>query len=154
MVTSSVVRHGRGLTEVSDYPTVRVMTADIDWGRLFGRSVASAPPPAAPSAAASSDPTAELARLRALTPAAMERHVAALLDALRQRAGSADALELAEDGSVRVNSMVAVGLLSEIASSVGLPRLTVLSREPHGDLGSVKGLARLVRRCLVQAVAS
>jgi hypothetical protein len=86
-------------------------------------------------------------RRRKWTGSANSQH----LEALRVRSAASDPLELHEDGSPKIASMIAVGLLSEVASSIGRPRLTVLAREPRSDLLSLKGLTRLVIRCISPA---
>ena len=126
------------------------MSSDIDWGRLFGRPVVTGPAPQhlETPAALLLDPAAELARLATLDLAALERHIGDLLDVLRHGEGAVEELELHEDGSTCVSSMIAVYLLSELANSVGRERITQLSTAPRQDLESLQGLARLVSRCL------
>lgn len=97
-----------------------------------------------PAIAAKPDPVAELARLRAMSVPDLERYVADLLDALRHRERADDPLELHEDGSTRVASMVAVYLLTEVASNIGRARLVTLSSVSRELLESVHGLAKLI----------
>jgi hypothetical protein len=122
------------------------MASDMDWGAIFGRPVIPAPAaPAVPAAVpAQPDPVAELARLRAMSVPDLERYVADLLDALRHRERADDPLELHEDGSTRVASMVAVYLLTEVASNIGRARLVSLSSVRRELLESVHGLATLI----------
>jgi hypothetical protein len=132
------------------------MPSDMDWGAIFGRPVVPAPAPrgdaARDHAPVPSDPVAELERLRGLSLFDLERHIADLLDNLRRREGATDALELHEDGSTRVASMVAVYLLAEVASTVGRARLVTLSTVARELLESVHGLARLVGQSIATEV--
>jgi hypothetical protein len=131
------------------------MRSDTDWGRLFGRPVASEPAPPAVDvpAAPALGPTQQLAALRAMDQAALRAHLEGLLAAL-QRNGAAVAGELHADGSVAIKSMHAVFLLAEIAASVGRRRLVTLSKVVRTDLESLAGLARLVARSLLAAPAA
>jgi len=118
------------------------MASDMDWGAIFGRPVVQAP--MAPAVPDKPDPVAELARLRAMSVPDLERHVADLLDALWHRETAGDPLELHEDGSTRVASMVAVYLLTEVASNIGRARLVMLSSVSRELLESVHGLTQLI----------
>lgn len=56
--------------------------------------------------------------------------------------------DLADDGSVKIPSLVAVFLLSQVGAAVGRPRLVNLSRVRREDMRSLGGVARLVHRTL------
>lgn len=125
-----------------------VMASDIDWGAIFGVPVAPASATPVPAAPAVVDPTGELTRLRGIDEHAMQQHVQGLLEGLRQREGAVDPLEPHQDGTTAIGSMIAVYLLTEVAASIGQPRLVALASVDRELLESVRGLAKLVRRHL------
>jgi hypothetical protein len=61
--------------------------------------------------------------------------------------------ELADDGSPKIPSLVAVFLLSQVGKAVGRPRLVDLSRVRRKDMRSLGGVARLVYRTLHPVLA-
>lgn len=56
--------------------------------------------------------------------------------------------EMADDGSPKIPSLVAVFLINQVGVSVGRPKLVNLSRVNKVDLRSMGGVARLVHRTL------
>jgi hypothetical protein len=56
--------------------------------------------------------------------------------------------EMADDGSPKIPSLVAVFLINQVGASVCRPKLVDLSRVNKADLRSMRGVARLVHRTL------
>lgn len=61
--------------------------------------------------------------------------------------------EVAEDGSTKLPSLVAVYLISQVGAAIGRPRFVDLARVPRSDLRSLAGVARLVHQTLHPAPA-
>jgi hypothetical protein len=62
--------------------------------------------------------------------------------------------ELADDGSPKIPSVLAVFLLGQVGAAVGRPKLVDLSKVQREDLRSLGGVARLVHRALHPATAA
>lgn len=56
--------------------------------------------------------------------------------------------ELADDGTPKIPSLVAVFLINQVGAAVGRRKLVDLSRVQRADLRSMRGVARLVHRTL------
>lgn len=56
--------------------------------------------------------------------------------------------EIADDGSPKIPSLVAVFLLSQVGKAIGRPKLVDLSQVCREDMRSLGGVARLVHRTL------
>jgi len=125
------------LTGVSDYPTLDVVKTDI-------ASVAPPPPPVAPLAAVQPN-AAILATLATRTADQLQSDLTRLLRAAQPNRQLTD---MADDGSPKVPSLVAVFLLNQVGASVSRPKLVDLSRVQRQDLRSLGGVARLVHRTL------
>jgi hypothetical protein len=125
------------LTIVSEYPTLDVVKTDI-------ASVAPPPPPAAPPAAV---PT-NAAILASVTTRTVDQLQSDLTRLLRSVQPNRQLTDMADDGSPKIPSLVAVFLLNQVGASVSRPRLVDLSRVRREDLRSLGGVTRLVHRTL------
>lgn len=129
---------GRGLlTTVSEYPTLDVVKTDIP-------SVAPPPPPAS-SRVLTLGSAAILAGVSGRT---VDQLQGDLTRVLRSAQPNRQLVDLADDGSPKIPSLVAVFLLSQVGAAVGRPRLVNLSRVRREDMRSLGGVARLVHRTL------
>lgn len=126
------------LTWMSEYPTLDVVKSDI------AAKGAIAPPKRKARTTGSGEAT-PLADVRTRSVAELEQDLAELLRAARPACLLA---EVADDGSPRVASLVAVWLLSQVGNAVGRPKLVNLSRVRREELRSIGGVARLVHRTL------
>jgi hypothetical protein len=124
------------LTIVSEYPTLDVVKTDIT-------SVAPPPPVAAPPAAPAN--TAILASVTTRTVDQLQSDLTRLLGAAQPNRQLTD---VADDGSPKIPSLVAVFLVNQVGASVFRPKLVDLSRVRREDLRSLGGVARLVHRTL------
>ena len=125
------------MTTVSEYPTLDVVKTDI-------ASVAPPPPPAAPLAAVPPN-AAILATVATRTADQLQSDLTRLLRAAQPNRQLTD---MADDGSPKIPSLVAVFLLNQVGASVSRPKLVDLSRVHREDLRSLGGVARLVHRTL------
>jgi hypothetical protein len=125
------------LTTVSEYPTLDVVKTDIT-------SVAPPPPPAAPLPAVQTH-AAILASVTTRTVDQLQSDLTGLLRAAQPNRQLAD---VADDGSPKIPSLVAVFLINQVGGSVSRPKLVDLSRVRREDLRSLGGVARLVHRTL------
>lgn len=125
---------GRPLTGMSEYPTLDVVKSDIRMPGTIAPPRRSQPP--------ARDP---LQHVRTVSVGQLERD---LRDLLHQAQPTRSLAELANDGSPRVPSLVAVWLISQVAKAVGRPKLVNLSRVRREELRSIGGVARLVHRTL------
>ncbi len=125
------------LQMTSEYPTLDVVKTDIP-------SVAPPPPANLRSTAV---PSAALI-LREVAGRTVRQLQDDLTRVLRAAQPSRQLSELADDGSPKIPSLVAVFLLSQVGAAVGRPRLVNLSRVRREDMRSLGGVARLVHRTL------
>jgi hypothetical protein len=139
IIGAAVPRPAGCLTATSEYPTLDVVNTDIP-------SVAPPPPPLG---GAPSVPNV----LVAVTTLTVDQLEADLTRLLRVAQPNRQYTELADDGSPKIPSLVAVFLINQVGSLVGRPKLVDLSRVSKTDLGSIGGVARLVHRTL-QAVSA
>lgn len=123
---------------MSEYLTLGVVKTDI-------ASLGAIAPPERNARTTGSGNTTPLADVRARSVAELEQELAELLRAARPAGQLA---ELADDGSPRVASLVAVWLLSQVGNAVGRPKLVNLSKVRREELRSIGGVARLVHRTL------
>jgi hypothetical protein len=126
------------LTIVSEYPTLDVVKTDI-------ASVAPPPPPAAVTPTVA--PTAATI-LSAIATRGVDQLQSDLTRLLRVAQPNRQLAEMADDGSAKIPSLVAVFLINQVGASVGRPKLVDLSRVRREDLRSMGGVARLVHRTL------
>lgn len=124
------------MTIVSEYPTLDVVKTDIT-------SVAPPPPVAAPPAAPAN--AAILASVTTRTVDQLQSDLTRLLGAAQPNRQLTD---VADDGSPKIPSLVAVFLVNQVGASVFRPKLVDLSRVRREDLRSLGGVARLVHRTL------
>jgi hypothetical protein len=122
---------------VSEYPTLDVVKTDIT-------SVAPPPPVAAPAAAV---PT-NAAILASVTTRTVDQLQSDLTRLLRGAQPNRQLTDVADDGSPKIPSLVAVFLVNQVGASVDRPKLVDLSRVRREDLRSLGGVARLVHRTL------
>ncbi len=125
------------LTIVSEYPTLDVVKTDIT-------SVAPPPPVAAPPAAVPTN-AAILASAPTRTVDQLQSDLTCLL---RVAQPNRQLTDMADDGSPKIPSLVAVFLVNQVGASVSRPKLLDLSRVRREDLRSLGGVARLVHRTL------
>jgi len=71
-----------------------------------------------------------------------------LTDLLRAAQPNRQLTDIADDGSPKIPSLVAVFLINQVGGSVSRPKLVDLSRVRREDLRSLGGVARLVHRTL------
>jgi hypothetical protein len=121
----------------SGYPTLDVVKTDIP--------SAAAPPPARFPTAAASSAALLLRGVAARTVNQLQGDLTRVLQAAQP---TRQLSELADDGSPKIPSLVAVFLLSQVGAAVGRPKLVNLSRVRREDLRSLGGVARLVHRTL------
>jgi len=125
------------LTTMSEYPTLGVVKTDIP-------SVAPPPPPA-------SSPVVTLgsaAILAGVTGRSVDQLQGDLSRVLRAAQPNRHLADLADDGSPKIPSLVAVFLLSQVGVAVGRPKLVNLAHVQREDMRSLGGVARLVHRTL------
>jgi hypothetical protein len=122
---------------VSEYPTLDVVKTDIV-------SVAPPPPPAAPLAGVRTN----AAILASVTTRTVDQLQSVLTRLLRAAQPNRELTDVADDGSPKIPSLVAIFLLNQVGASVSRPRLVDLSRVRREDLRSLGGVARLVHRTL------
>jgi hypothetical protein len=122
----------------SEYPTLDVVKTDIS-------STAPPPPPAVPPAAVVTGAAVILQGAAARTVDQLEEDLARVLRAAQP---NRQLSELADDGSPKIPSLIAVFLLSQVGAALGRPRLVNLSRVRREDMRSIGGVARLVHRTL------
>ena len=117
-----------------------VMDYDINPGKI-------APPRTARTASRASDATWLDTSLD---------EVRARLERMLQEAGAptSSLQEMAGDGSLAVDSMVATWLISQVGDLVGETKLVKLAKVPDGGLRSTAGLARVVWDALKSAPRS
>lgn len=120
---------------MSEYPTLYVVKTDIP-------SVAPRPP--LPAGASSSGATV-LVGVATRTVDQLEVDLTRLLRAAQR---NRQLTEMADDGSPKIPSLVAVFLINQAGGSVGRPKLVDLSQVNKADLRSMGGVARLVHRTL------
>jgi hypothetical protein len=121
----------------SEYLTLNVVKTDTP---------STAPPPPNPAAAGVVRGAALiLAQASAKTVEQLQED---LIRVLRAAQPNRQLSELADDGSPKIPSLVAVFLLSQVGKAVGRPRLVDLSRVRRKDMRSLGGVARLVYRTL------
>jgi hypothetical protein len=133
-----MLRNDRGsdlvlLTRASEYPTLDVVKTDIP-------SVAPPPPP-------SSGPT-ERSDLVGVATRTVDQLEVDLVRLLRAAQPNRHLIELADDGSPKIPSLVAVFLINQVGSAVGRPKMVNLSRVNKVDLRSMGGVARLLYQTL------
>ena len=126
------------MTWVSEYLTLDVVKTDIT-------SVAPPPPPLAVTPTAV--PTTATI-LSAVATRTVDQLQSDLRGVLRAAQPNRRLQEMADDGSAKIPSLVAVFLISQVGASVGRPRLVDLSRVRREDLRSLGGVARLLHRTL------
>ena len=122
---------------MSEYPTLDVVKTDIT-------SVAPPPPPAAPLAAVQT----HAAILASVTTRTVDQLQSDLTGLLRAAQPNRQLTDMADDGSPKIPSLVAVFLINQVGGSVSRPKLVDLSRVRREDLRSLGGVARLVHRTL------
>ena len=122
---------------MSEYPTLDVVKTDIT-------SVAPPPPPAAPLAAVQT----HAAILASVTTRTVDQLQSDLTRLLRAAQPNRQLTDMADDGSPKIPSLVAVFLINQVGGSVSRPKLVDLSRVRREDLRSLGGVARLVHRTL------
>ena len=122
---------------MSEYPTLDVVKTDIT-------SVAPPPPVAAQPAAV---PTGA-AILASVTTRTADQLQGDLTRLLRAAQPNRQLTDMADDGSPKIPSLVAVFLVNQVGASVGRPKLIDLSRVRREDLRSLGGVARLLHRTL------
>lgn len=125
------------MTIVSEYPTLDVVKTDI-------ASVAPPPPVAAPPTAA----PANAAILASVTTRTVDQLQSDLTRLLRAAQPNRQLADMADDGSAKIPSLVAVFLINQVGASVSRPKLVDLSRVRREDLRSLAGVACLVHRTL------
>lgn len=123
---------------MSEYPTLDVVKTDAPSAAPPPPSVA-VPPPASPSAATI---------LSEAATSTVEQLQSDLTRLLRAAQPNRQLTEMADDGSAKIPSLVAVFLINQVGASVGRPKLVVLSQVRREDLRSLGGVARLVHRTL------
>lgn len=125
---------------MSEYPTLDVVKTDI---------ASMAPPPPAPPAAVTPKASRTTGTiLSAPTTRTVDQLQGDLTRLLRAAQPNRQLSELADDGSAKIPSLVAVFLINQVGASVGRPKLVDLSRVQREDLRSLGGVARLVHRTL------
>lgn len=122
---------------MSEYPTLDVVKTDI----------ASVAPPPAPATPLAGVPT-NGAILASVTTRTIDQLQSVLTRLLRAAQPNRQLTDVADDGSPKIPSLVAVFLLNQVGASVSRPRLVDLSRVRREDLRSLGGVARLVHRTL------
>lgn len=91
--------------------------------------------------------------LVAVTTRTVDQLEADLTRLLRAAQPNRQLTEMADDGSPKIPSLVAVFLINRVGASVGRPKLVDLSKVNKVDLRSMGGVARLVHRTLHQVPA-
>ena len=102
-----------------------------------------APPPPVPGVAPSG-----VTVLPAVTTRTVDQLEVDLTRLLRAAQPNRQLTEMADDGSPKIPSLVAVFLINRVGASVGRPKLVDLSKVNKVDLRSMGGVARLVHRTL------
>jgi hypothetical protein len=124
---------------VSEYPTLDVVKTDIT-------SVAPPPPPPVAVAPTAIPTTATI--LSAVAARTVDQLQSDLTRLLRAAQPNRQLTDMADDGSAKIPSLVAVFLINQVGASVSRPKLVDLSRVRREDLRSLGGVARLVHRTL------
>jgi hypothetical protein len=125
------------LTTVSEYPTLDVVKTDIT-------SVAPPPPPVVTPTPVPTTATI----LAAVTTRTVDELQSDLTRLLLAAQPNRQLTEMADDGSAKIPSLLAVFLINQVGASVGRPKLVDLSQARREDLRSLGGVARLVHRKL------
>jgi hypothetical protein len=127
------------LTTVSEYPTLDVVKTDIT-------SVAPPPPPSVAVTPTAVPTTATI--LSGVVTRTVDQLQSDLTRLLRTAQPNRQLTDMADDGSAKIPSLVAVFLINQVGASVSRPKLVDLSRVRREDLRSLGGVARLVHRTL------
>lgn len=122
---------------MSEYATMDVVKTDIT-------SLAPPPPVAVPPAATRTG-VAIFASVATRTVDQLQSDMTRLLLAAQP---NRQLTEMADDGSPKIPSLVAVFLVNQVGASVFRPKLVDLSRVRREDLRSLGGVARLVHGVL------
>lgn len=124
---------------MSEYPTLDVVKTDI--------TSAAPPPPPSVAVTPTAAPSAATI-LSAVATRSVDQLQSDLTQLLRAAQPDRQLTEMADDGSAKIPSLVAVFLINQVGVSVGRPKLVDLSRVRREDLRSLGGVARLVHRTL------
>ncbi len=127
------------MTTVSEYPTLDVVKTDI---------TSVAPPPPAPVALTPTAVPTTATILSKVATRTVDQLQSDLTRLLRAAQPNRQLTEMADDGSAKIPSLVAVFLINQVGASVSRPKLVDLSRVRREDLRSLGGVARLVHRTL------
>jgi hypothetical protein len=124
---------------MSEYPTLDVVKTDI---------TSVAPPPPAPVAVTPTAIPTTATILSAVAARTVDQLQSDLTRLLRAAQPNRQLTDMADDGSAKIPSLVAVFLINQVGASVSRPKLVDLSRVRREDLRSLGGVARLVHRTL------
>lgn len=127
------------MTTVSEYPTLDVVKTDI---------TSVAPPPPTPVAVTPTAVPTTATILSKVATRTVDQLQSDLTRLLRAAQPNRQLTEMADDGSAKIPSLVAVFLINQVGASVSRPKLVDLSRVRREDLRSLGGVARLVHRTL------